>query len=108
MYIKEPFIADGIAKNISSPYYAWIDFIVENKYGESIYTVELQPGGVISNTDVSLMPGKDVYEVYDLNGNRLCVVSSSSEIVTKLHSRGMFIVKHYNGDRLIEIRKEIR
>lgn len=108
LYIKEPFIADGIAKNISSPYYAWIDFIVENKYGESTYTVELQPGGVISNTDVSLMPGKDVYEVYDLNGNRLCVVSSSSEIVTKLHRRGMFIVKHYNGDRLIEIRKEIR
>lgn len=46
--IKEPYIAYGVAEYITAPYYAWIDFTAENKYGKSTYTIELEPNGTIS------------------------------------------------------------
>lgn len=30
-HINEPFYVKGVADHITAPFYAWIDFIVENK-----------------------------------------------------------------------------
>ena len=81
-YINEPYIAFGTADHITSPYYAWIDFIAENEYGKSIYTIELQPYGVTSNVSTidnanRLEHSKlnqchnDVIEVYNMTGTNL-------------------------------------
>lgn len=53
-YISEPFYATGIADHITSPYYAWIDFIAENQYGKDVYTIELQPYGTASTQSIPL------------------------------------------------------
>lgn len=51
--INEPGIASGIAENITAPYYAWIDFVADNEYGRSVYTIELGPYGEVLNSGPS-------------------------------------------------------
>lgn len=107
--VKEPYIGTGVIKAITAPYYAWMDFIVENKYGKTTYTIELAPNGIVNQT--SLQPPKktnhtssinskdiendiiDCYEVYDLNGLKIKTCSSKKELK---NLKGFFLVKCFS------------
>lgn len=107
--VKEPYIGTGVVKAITAPYYAWMDFIVENKYGKTIQTIELAPNGIVNkaalqscnNTShISSVDSKDIenniidnYEVYDLNGLKIKTCSSKEEL---MNLRGFFVVKCYS------------
>ena len=104
-YTKEPYIAFGIADHITSPYYAWIDFIAENKYGKSIYTIELQPYGVVSIRSNSI-DSSDSFEVYDVNGFKLGTFNKLSDI-NQIQLKGLLIIKHIRGSVLVETFKKM-
>lgn len=111
-YIFEPYIAYGVAENINAPYYAWIDFIAENKYGKATYTIELEPYGVIpdnsSSTD-SLITGlrtvsiensaECFYEMYDISGRYIGRFAEKPEI-ENIQQKGIFIVKKISKNNI--------
>ena len=109
--VNEPFIATGVAKHIKSPYYAWIDFEVKNKYGKNIYTIELQPYGVVSpkkklssesllrtsnhKIDLNLINENEKIEVYDTSGRFITSLYNISDVET-LNVTGLLILHHIN------------
>ncbi len=121
-YTKEPYIAFGIADHITFPYYAWIDFIAENKYGKSIYTIELQPYGVVSASYLSQSTSEtdhhtssihsnsiddsDSFEVYDVNGFKLETFNKLSDI-NQIRRKGLLFIKHIRSGVLLETFKRI-
>ena len=103
-FIYEPLIAYGVSEKITSLYYAWIDFTVENKYGKAVYTIELQPGGIVSSIDSPQLTDysdNDRFEIYDLNGNRIGILKDLSSI-SRLSYRGMLIVRHLRNGTVIK------
>lgn len=106
-YIREPYIAAGVADHITAPYYAWIDFTAENKYGKSVYTIELEPHGASWSkshagsgstagrhaTAIGVQPGNDRFEVYDVNGISLGTVTDLADI-DRISRKGLLIIKH--------------
>lgn len=103
-YITEPYIAKGVANHIASPYYAWIDFTAENKYGKYVYTIELLPYGVVSDNSgpaddfagvrsVGIDEPTDCrYEVYDISGIYLGQFAELSDI-RSIPNKGILIVR---------------
>ncbi len=119
-YITEPVIATGIADHITSPFYAWIDFVATNKYGRSSYTLEFEPYGVFAGgyynneEEICLQPHNlstiydiptqyrkeraDLFKIYDLNG-MLLFEGNSLDCINTLGHRGMIIIQYfYKGD----------
>lgn len=101
-YIKEPFRATGIVDHIASPFYAWIDFTVENNYGKDVATIELGPNGTVLNkSKVAAIQKRSNNEchhinIYDIYGNFIAKVKSLSNL-QNLQS-GIYILKYYNKD----------
>ncbi|WP_290431108.1 hypothetical protein [Muribaculum intestinale] len=108
-FIYEPLIAYGIADHITSLFYAWIDFTAENKYGKTVYTIELQPGGIVSPTNsIQTIPlsdsaygDNDRFEIYDINGNRIGVTNDLASI-SQISYEGLLIVKHIRNNQVID------
>ena len=108
--INEPYIAHGMADHITAPFFAWINFVAENEYGKSIYTIELEPYGAVSDNsglrDDSLVTGFHSinidrsddcrFEVYDAWGRKLGVFTDMSEIKS-IPQKGILIIRHING-----------
>lgn len=84
--INQPEKATDVTPWIDSEYYAWIDFMVSNKYGKAYVKYEFEPNAVnwypviseIVTTDIYDIPDTDldnthecVYSVYDICGNLL-------------------------------------
>lgn len=106
-YIREPYIATGVADHITSPYYAWLDFSAENKYGKSVYTIELEPRGASWNkshsvsestagrhaTAADVQHDNERFEVYDVNGINLGTVTDLADI-DRNSRKGLLIIKH--------------
>lgn len=97
--INEPLIATGCAKNIKSSFYTWIDFEVENKYGNDKYTIELLPNGEIGNGVENIEDdlagyesGYKAIEVYDTNGKKIADVDAISDAYA-LPVKGILIVR---------------
>lgn len=104
-YIKEPYIASGVADHIANPSYAWIDFVAENEYGKSVYTIELQPYGIVSGNSGlrdDLVTGlhsvkadeatDGLYEVYDISGIYIGQFTKLSDI-RNISPKGILIVR---------------
>ncbi|MCM1141830.1 MAG: hypothetical protein NC453_24935 [Muribaculum sp.] len=102
-YIREPYIAYGTADNVSDSFYVWIDFTAENEYGKTVHTIELQPGGVVSDgikstnrhSGIGKVTGasREYYELYRADGRRIGVFSHPEQF--KLHrDEGIVIVRH--------------
>lgn len=107
--VKEPYIGTGVIKAITAPYYAWMDFVVENKYGKITYTIELAPNGIVNpaslqsssnynhKSSVNLKEIEnnlfDCYEVYDFKGLKIKTCSSKDELK---NLKGFFVVKCYS------------
>ena len=110
--IKEPYIANGVARQIKSSYYTWIDFTTQNKYGKSIYTIEIQPDGIVTLGDPykSASISKDIhetdgfYEIYDIHGNKIGESSDFSKMFT-INYKGMMFIKHIKDGHIIETLK---
>ena len=117
-YLYEPYIATGVADYITAPFCAWIDFTAENKYGKSVYTIELQPYGEVasyssgSNAGIeqTLSPqkadGDDSFAVYDINGYYLGTYKTADEIDNLLY-KGLLIVQHFRNCSMIRTFKKI-
>ena len=117
--INAPYIATGCAAHIKSPYYAWIDFEVENEYGKSLYTIELQPYGVVSPTcdpaptpidrfftqvsDCGSENGILRIDVYDKTGSFITHLNELNEI-NHLDTKGFLVARitKKNGDILTQ------
>lgn len=120
-YYNEPYLLSGIVDHIMSPYYAWIDFIAENKYGKVVETIELGPYGEISSfglpesidineqvTHANMCDTEsavDKIEVYDVNGSKICEIEHISELGAL---NGFFILKHMKNGSLSNTTKMVQ
>ncbi len=117
--IWEPYVARGVTKTITAPFYVWIDFTARNDYGESVYTIELPPYGegwtVLRNAQkyttrheskVDSINPDDMYEVYDINGNTKGVFAAPREIREML-PKGLYIIKRMRNGMTMEVKKEV-
>lgn len=104
-YINEPYVAYGVADHIASPYYAWIDFVAENKYGKATYTIELEPYGVVAEVDViSVDNNNNLLEVYNASGLKIATIHDMSEL-NSLSYKGLLIIKIVNNNKVTKIIK---
>lgn len=119
-YIKEPFLANGVAEQITAPFYAWIDFVAENEYGKSVYTIELQPYGIVSDNSglvedlvtglrsVKADGATDVlYEVYDISGVYIGQFTKLSDIKS-IPQKGILIVRRRSKNSVETFKYVIR
>lgn len=109
--LREPYEATGTITHISSRYRVWIDFAAQNKYGETVKTIKLKPGGVIddspddSGVDEILSNQKgdngvyDKIEVYCVNGIRMMECASMDELEDL---KGLYIVRCYREGKLLK------
>jgi len=107
-------IANGVADHITSEYYAWIDFLAENQYGQSKYTIELQPHGVVTDPFAGeqripvgyglLNNVNESYKVYDLNGSLITEFKCLDDL-RQLSYKGVVIVKHMCDNEVIDVKK---
>lgn len=114
-FVREPYLAHFICKNITSPYYAWIDIIAENQYGSEIYTIELPPfnnqRSISENRPKSINNtlNKDEFSkirIYSTNGNYIKTISQLGE--TKSLPTGIYILEYYKGDTIVRTSKLIK
>lgn len=106
-YSREPYITYGIVTGITSPFRAWIDFEATNKYGKSLYTIELGPyGEVVGIEDVIVNQTDDQFEVYNLHGILVGRFGRIEE-VRQIHLTGPVIIKHLRNNKIVEILKMV-
>lgn len=110
-YVKEPFLAHVVSKNISSNYYAWIDIKVTNKYGSDISTIELSPlesSGIIPVEKLSsdINAETDRILVHDMEGRLIGDYQSLNEL-SKL-KQGAYILNLYKNDSIVKTAKYLK
>lgn len=120
-YIKEPYIVEGIASHITSPYCAWIDFQVENQYGEATYTIELGPYGEIlqcyrksdfaswnqSRIERKIDSVEDKYDVMDTYGRKIAEINNLGDL-DKIDYKGLLIIVQKRGNNIINSYKILK
>lgn len=116
-YIVEPYIAYGVADHITSLTYAWIDFVAENEYGKSVYTIELEPYGVVNEDNSGRMETRtsnarlvnddidNMFDVYDIIGNFIGHFTTL-DALNNIQQKGIYIVKRI-GNGTVETFKYI-
>lgn len=105
-YVTEPYIAYGIADHITAPYYAWLDFTAENQYGKSVYTIELQPYGVVSESAISSLQSfsstdNDIFEVYSVSGIKISTLKNLSDI-DKISYKGILLIRQMRNGTIVK------
>lgn len=111
----EPFRVSGVAPNIASLHGAWIDFIAENEYGETVKTVEFAPGGILVPTDPIISSVQQLHdtdaeicrmEVFGINGTHVATLQEPAQL-SELRA-GVYIIKYYDrGNRCVKISKTL-
>ena len=111
VHVYEPYIATGVVEYIKSRTFAWMHFIATNKYGESTYTIELDPDEILDDGPVtsieSIKSEFDSYtcfEVYNLNGVKVVSLDDAKGL-ENIH--GIFIIKCFEKDNNFKIIKYI-
>lgn len=104
-YITDQPIANGIVDNITAPYYAWIDFTAENQYGKSVYTIELQPYGIVTDPGESSIKSYDkikngTFDIYSVDGIKTATIKDLSE-VNKLSHKGIIFIKQIRNGKVV-------
>lgn len=110
-FVREPYLAHFVCSNITSPYYAWIDIKVENKYGSEVYTVELPPYYSENNkskrksTAANRLSDKDYtrIKIWDIKGHCVKTVKERKDI--GLLESGIYILEYYQGNAVIKTSK---
>ena len=111
----EPDMVCGVAPNIASLHGAWIDFIAENEYGETVKTVEFAPGGILVPTDPIISSVQQLHdtdaeicrmEVFGINGTHVATLQEPAQL-SELRA-GVYIIKYYDrGNRCVKISKTL-
>ena len=111
----EPFRVSGVAPNIASLHGAWIDFIAENEYGETVKTVEFAPGGILVPTDPIISSVQQLHdtdaeicrmEVFGINGTHVATLQEPAQL-SELPAC-VYIIKYYDrGNRCVKISKTL-
>ena len=91
---------------ISPDCYAYIDFMVQNKWGSDEYEIELLPGGILSVTELpgETVAGDDMLEVYDCGGRRIGSFTSREEIKAEA-PKGLLIIRRLRGNTVVSTEK---
>lgn len=104
----EPYLVKGVARNIMSSDYAWIDFTVDNKYGSVTKTIELAPGGVVidemssdnkksANSDSNSSTTIYKYLIYNSTGTLITTFNNREEF-SLLPNGTLYFIHVYHGD----------
>lgn len=106
-YVKEPYLAHFICDHITSPYYAWIDIVAENKYGKDTYTIEMPPMDETvrrnSTAGVERTGESRQYTsilVYDMGGKLVTSLENLSDANHLLS--GMYILKFLQNNEIVK------
>ena len=105
-FVREPYLAHFSCKHITSPYYAWIDIVAENKYGRDLYTIELPPyvQADIDNRNVRMEPdGSREIRVFDIGGQYIGTMNALSDI--RSLPGGLYILRYCEGDEVVKTSK---
>ena len=109
-FVREPYLAHFSCKNITSPYYAWIDIIAENKYGKELYTIELPPYVEQSmKSDLKRLDSKRIYgdfseiRVFNTDGHYLKAINDFSAPLSL--SPGIYILEFYQNEEKVKTSK---
>lgn len=114
-FVREPYLAHFAYNNITSPYYAWIDILVENQYGSEMYTVELPPVNNQNNMsykkDKSLESTSRDYEfseikLHNVDGNYIKTISGLQD--TQSLPSGIYVLKYYKEGIIVRTSKLIK
>lgn len=111
-FVREPYIADFVCKDITSPYSARIDITAENQYGRDVYTIELPPYG---NPSAKIEPtavdrtGNDSFteiRIFNAHGQHVRTIRDFSE--TKSLAAGLYLLEYRKGNRTIKASKLLK
>lgn len=110
-FVREPYLAHFVCKNITSPYYAWIDIVVENDYGRDVHTIELPPysnqrsPSGISNSVHGKIQNNDYSEirVFNVYGQYLKTIKDYFEIQSLIP--GMYILEFSKDNMTVRTSK---
>lgn len=105
-FVREPYLAHFSCRSITSPYYAWIDIVAENKYGRDLYTIELPPyvQADIDNRNVRIDPdGSREIRVFDIGGQYIRTMNALSE--TRSLPGGLYILRFCEGGEVVRTSK---
>ena len=108
LYATEAGIVSGCADYITSMYCAWIDFIAENEYGKTTYTIELLPNGIVAGCDMiadkDFDTGNLTFEVFNATGMKLGCYDNYSEALAN-SPKGFLIIRCMGGNNAVEVKK---
>ena len=108
-FLKKPYSGRFVCRDITSPYYAWIDIEAVNKYGRTVYTIELPPFDDQQTAIDNSVGDDNVYseiKVYTADGISLKSISDVSAIQSLLP--GMYVFKCYRGDKVVRVSKFVK
>ena len=108
-FLKKPYSGRFVCRDITSPYYAWIDIEAVNKYGRTVYTIELPPFDDQQTAIDNSVGDDNVYseiKVYTADGISLKSISDVSVIQSLLP--GMYVLKCYRGDKVVRVSKFVK
>ncbi len=112
-FVREPYSAHFVCRDITSPYYAWIDIVAVNQYGRAVYTIELPPYDeqefVKEHLPCALNNMDNVYSkimIYNANGEYLKTVNNMQD--THSLSPGIYVFKCYRGNKVVRVSKFIK
>jgi len=121
-HIGEQNLSEGIVDHITAPFCAWLDFTAENKYGKTIFTIDLGPYGVVEDSYINsfsevrssgLNIANNVMEqqseqfiVYSPTGIELSRIDDLQQI-SNIGYQGLAIIHHYIGSTCVSTFKQM-
>jgi hypothetical protein len=106
-FIREPYLAHFVCKNITSPYYAWVDIVAENSYGNETHTIELAPVSKTAGIHrLSSVEDYSAIKVFDISGKYVKSFQSIKDIASI--SSGIYVLQFLKGDKVIRTSKIIK
>ena len=108
-FLQKPYSGRFVCRDITSPYYAWIDIEAVNKYGRTVYTIELPPFDDQQTAIDNPMGDDNVYseiKVYTADGKFLKSISDVSATQSLLP--GMYVYAYCKGNKVVRTSKILR
>ena len=108
-FVREPYSAHFACRNIASPFYAWIDIEAVNKYGRTVYTIELPPFDDQQTAIDNSVGDDNVYseiKVYTADGKYLKTISDVSAIQSLLP--GVYVLAYCRQNKVVRTSKILR
>lgn len=106
-FVREPYLAHFVCKDISSLYYAWVDIVAENSYGSETYTIKLAPASETAGIHrLNTVEDYSSIKVFDISGKYVKSFQSIKDIASI--SSGIYVLQFLKGDKVIRTSKIIK